>query len=136
VQYPDRSVELVVQPGVRAVGDPNLLRVVMDNLLGNAWKYTGRTANARVEFGMTEREGERVYYVRDNGAGYDPAYAGKLFKPFQRLHRPDEFDGHGIGLATVLRVVSRHGGRVWSNGQVDKGATFYFTVVTDRARAW
>jgi PAS domain S-box-containing protein len=132
-QHPDRGVDVVLEPKVCAVGDPNLLRVVMDNLLGNAWKYTSRMANARIEFGMTERNGQRVYHVRDNGAGYDPAYADKLFKPFQRLHRPDEFEGHGIGLATVLRVVSRHGGRAWAHGQVDNGATFYFTLGTDRA---
>jgi light-regulated signal transduction histidine kinase (bacteriophytochrome) len=128
VQHPDRLVRLVLQPGVNAVGDANLLRVVMDNLLGNAWKYTARSANAQIEFGMTERDGERIYHVRDNGVGFDPAYAGKLFKPFQRLHRSDEFEGHGIGLATVLRVVSRHGGRAWAVGNVDGGATFYFTL--------
>jgi PAS domain S-box-containing protein len=132
-QHPDRSVEVVLQPNVRAVGDPNLLRVVMDNLLGNSWKYTSRTANARIEFGATEQDGERTYRVGDNGAGYDPAYAGKLFKPFQRLHHTDEFEGHGIGLATVLRVVSRHGGRAWSEGAIGKGATFYFSLGTDRA---
>jgi len=132
VQHPDRSVQVDLQPGVRAVGDPNLLRVVLDNLLGNAWKYTSRSANAQIELGMTERGGERVYHVRDNGVGYDPAYVGKLFRPFQRLHRAEEFEGHGIGLATVLRVVSRHGGRVWSVGEVGKGATFFFTLGTDR----
>jgi light-regulated signal transduction histidine kinase (bacteriophytochrome) len=132
-QQPDRPVEVVLQPGVRAIGDPNLLRVVMDNLLNNAWKYTSRTAHARIEFGMTESDGQQVYYVQDNGAGYDPAYADKLFKPFQRLHRTDEFEGHGIGLATVLRVVSRHGGRAWSNGAIGKGATFYFTLETETA---
>jgi light-regulated signal transduction histidine kinase (bacteriophytochrome) len=131
---PDRSVAVSIQPGVTATGDPNLLRVVLDNLLGNAWKYTGQTADARVEFGMTEQDGERAYFVRDNGAGYDPAYADKLFEPFQRLHRPDEFDGHGIGLATVRRVVARHGGRTWAEGAVGKGATVYFTLGTDRVQ--
>lgn len=134
-QQPDRSVDVKLQAGVRAFGDPNLIRVVMDNLLNNAWKYTSRAADARIEFGMTQKGGERIYHVRDNGAGYDPAYADKLFKPFQRLHRTDEFEGHGIGLATVLRVVSRHGGRVWSEGGIGKGATFYFTLGTERAEA-
>jgi PAS domain S-box-containing protein len=128
---PARAVEVVIPPGVTATGDPSLLRVVLDNLLGNAWKYTGRTAHPRIEFGAAERDGERAYFVRDNGAGYDPAYAGKLFEPFQRLHRPDEFEGHGIGLATVRRVVNRHGGRAWADGQVGKGATVYFTLGTD-----
>jgi len=132
VRHPDRSVEFVVQSRVNAIGDSNLLRVVMDNLLGNAWKYTSRAANARIEFGVTGRDGERVYHVRDNGVGFDPTYTNKLFKPFQRLHRSDEFEGHGIGLATVLRVVSRHGGRAWAIGKVDGGATFYFTLGTDR----
>ena len=132
-QQPDRAIEVALQSGVRAVGDPNLLRVVMENLLNNAWKYTSRTTGARIAFGMSELDAGRVYYVQDNGAGYDPAYADKLFKPFQRLHRTDEFEGHGIGLATVLRVVSRHGGRAWSEGAIGKGATFYFTLGTESA---
>jgi PAS domain S-box-containing protein len=132
---PGRAVEVAIQPGVTATGDPSLLRVVLDNLIGNAWKYTARTADARVEFGATDRDGERAYFVRDNGAGFDPAYAGKLFEPFQRLHRPDEFEGHGIGLATVRRVVNRHGGRAWADGQVGHGATVYFTLGAEAGAA-
>jgi PAS domain S-box-containing protein len=132
---PDRAVAVGIQPGVTATGDPSLLRVVLDNLLGTAWKYTGRTDRPRIEFGTTDRDGGRAYFVRDNGAGYDPAYATKLFEPFQRLHRPDEFEGHGIGLATVRRVVNRHGGRAWADGQVGRGATIYFTLGTDAAEA-
>ena len=130
-QSPARSVEVSIQPKLTATGDPNLLRVVLDNLLGNAWKYTAQNADARVEFGAMDQDGERVYFVRDNGAGYDPAYAYKLFQPFQRLHRPDEFEGHGIGLATVRRVIARHGGRTWAEGAVGKGATVYFTLGAD-----
>jgi PAS domain S-box-containing protein len=127
-QNPERVVDVAVEPGISAIGDANLLRLVLDNLLSNAWKYTGRTTDARIEFGTQVRDGERVYFVRDNGVGYDPKYAHKLFKPFQRLHRPDEFEGHGIGLATVRRVVTRHGGKTWAEGDLDKGATFYFTL--------
>ncbi|MCL5958677.1 MAG: ATP-binding protein [Chloroflexi bacterium] len=97
-------------------------------VLGNAWKFTSRHAQARIEFGATGREGRTVYYVRDDGAGFDAAYADKLFGAFQRLHGEREFPGSGIGLATVQRIISRHGGRVWAEGKVEKGATFYFTL--------
>ncbi|MBI3140614.1 MAG: PAS domain S-box protein [Rhodocyclales bacterium] len=123
-----RQVEFLVAHQVEAQADPTLMRVVLDNLLGNAWKFTGRTAAARIEFGARADNGERVYFVRDNGAGFDPAYADKLFRTFQRLHRPDEFPGTGIGLATVHRIIQRHGGRVWAEGAVGEGATFYFTL--------
>ena len=129
---PVRSVAVTVQSGIMGMGDLNLLRVVLENLLGNAWKYTARTVDARIDFGMEERDGEPVYFVRDNGAGFEMAYVGKLFQPFQRLHRSDEFEGHGIGLATVRRVIHRHGGRTWAEGAVGKGATVYFTLESNR----
>ena len=125
---PDRSVDVAVAPGVVAEGDERLLRIVLENLLGNAWKFTRRCPQARVEVGHEEREGEPVYRVRDNGAGFEMAYAAKLFDPFQRLHAASEFEGTGIGLATVQRIVARHGGRVWAEGAVGRGATFSFTL--------
>jgi len=102
--------------------------VLLENLIGNAWKFTGRTPGARIVFGAEEGDGPRVYYVQDNGAGFDMAYAGKLFAPFQRLHSAKMFAGMGIGLATVQRVVQRHGGRIWAEGAVGSGATFRFTL--------
>ncbi len=126
--HPDRRVDLVVAPGLSADGDPHLLRIVLENLLGNAWKFTGARERARVEFGAVPHDGTTAYYVRDNGVGFDMAYAGKLFGAFQRLHAVTEFPGTGIGLATVQRIVHRHGGRVWAEGAVDEGATFYFTL--------
>ena len=120
--------EVVIAESVTAQADPALLRIVLENLLDNAWKFSSRTPGALIEFGMAEAGGKRAYFVRDNGAGFDPAYADKLFKPFQRLHQPDEFAGTGIGLATVQRIVQRHGGRVWAEGAPGKGATFWFTL--------
>ena len=125
---PGRVVEWIIAPGVTARGDPNLLRVVLDNLLGNAWKYTAKHPRARIEFGTFQEEGNTVYFVQDDGAGFDPAYGSRLFRPFQRLHRPNEFEGHGIGLATVQRIIRRHGGKIWATGAVDKGAKFFFTL--------
>jgi light-regulated signal transduction histidine kinase (bacteriophytochrome) len=100
----------------------------MENLLGNAWKYTGRHPGARIEFGTTGKDGHTVYFVKDDGAGFDMKYVDKLFAPFQRLHASADFPGTGIGLATIQRIVRRHGGEVWVEGQVEKGATFYFTL--------
>ncbi len=125
---PGRAVELAVADGIVAGGDPRLLRVVLDNLLGNAWKFTGRREHARIEFGAVRRIGRMDCFVRDNGAGFDAAYAARLFGAFQRLHSSAEFPGSGIGLATVQRIVHRHGGRVWAEGEVDKGATFWFNI--------
>jgi PAS domain S-box-containing protein len=125
---PERKVEVAIESGCTAQGDPQLLRVLMQNLLENAWKYTRRTEPARIAFGRETREGETVFFVRDNGVGFDMQYAERLFAPFQRLHRPEEFEGTGIGLATVARVTHRHGGRVWAEAETDKGAVFRFTL--------
>lgn len=125
---PGREVEAVVAPGLFADGDRSLLRVVLENLLGNAWKYTSKVEAARIELGSEARSEGLLFFVRDNGAGFDPAYAHKLFQPFQRLHREAEFPGHGVGLATVLRVVRRHGGAVGAEGSVGNGARFWFTM--------
>lgn len=124
----ERSVEWRLEEGLVARGDPRLLAIALDNLLGNAWKFTARGPHARIDVGATRREGELVYFVRDTGAGFDMAYASKLFGVFQRLHTAAEFEGTGIGLATVQRIVQRHGGRVWAEGAVNQGATFFFTL--------
>jgi light-regulated signal transduction histidine kinase (bacteriophytochrome) len=125
---PERQVEFVITAGLVVRGDARLLRVALDNLLGNAWKYTSKHPRARIEFGFMQVNGQPAYFVRDDGAGFDMAYAGKLFGAFQRLHRSDEFEGSGIGLATVQRIIHRHGGRIWAEGAVEQGATFYFTL--------
>ena len=129
---PGREVEFVTEEKIMAWGDVSLLKVALENLLGNAWKFTANEKEARIEFGADRDPGPGflapVYYVRDNGAGFDQAYADKLFGAFQRLHGQDEFEGTGIGLATVARIVHRHGGRVWAEGSVGEGATFYFTL--------
>jgi light-regulated signal transduction histidine kinase (bacteriophytochrome) len=105
-----------------------LLQIALENLLGNAWKFTRKQPQPRIEFGVTEQDGMSVYFVRDNGAGFDMAHAGKLFGAFERLHADPEFEGTGIGLATVRRVIQRHGGKVWAEGKPGQGATFYFTL--------
>jgi PAS domain S-box-containing protein len=125
---PERQVEFVIAEGLTVNGDAVLLRAVLDNLLSNAWKFTGKQTTARIELGVTQHEGKRAYFVRDDGAGFDMTYVGKLFAPFQRLHATSEFAGTGIGLATVQRIINRHGGKVWAEGAVGKGASFYFTL--------
>jgi PAS domain S-box-containing protein len=125
---PDRAVDITVQEALRADVDLRLARALFENLLENAWKFTSKVPSARIECGATDKDGSRVFYVRDNGAGFDMAFANNLFAPFHRLHTVDEFPGTGIGLATVQRIVHRHGGRVWAEGVVDGGATFYFTL--------
>ncbi len=125
---PGRAAEFVIAPRAPASGDPSMLRILVENLLGNAWKYTSKHPAARIEFGTREQAGETVYFVKDDGAGFDMEYVGKLFHPFQRLHLASEFDGTGIGLATVERIVRRHGGRVWADSAVERGATFSFTL--------
>jgi light-regulated signal transduction histidine kinase (bacteriophytochrome)/HAMP domain-containing protein len=132
---PDRLVELIIQPGIQAEGDVRLLRLALENLFGNAWKFTSRCEQTFIEFGIVsgresqpDRSDRPVYFVRDNGAGFDPAYSDKLFGVFQRLHLPSEFPGTGIGLATVQRIIHRHRGQIWAEGAVDEGATFFFTL--------
>lgn len=117
-----------IAPSLTAQADPRLIVVVLDNLLSNAWKYSSRTENAQIDFGAENRNGETVYFVKDNGAGFDMRYADKLFTPFQRLHSTQEFQGTGVGLATVARIIRRHGGRIWAHSEPGKGATFYFTI--------
>jgi light-regulated signal transduction histidine kinase (bacteriophytochrome) len=128
---PSRQVELRVEAGLSTQGDTRLLRDVLENLLSNAWKFTSKSRPARIEVGSTVQEGRPVFFVRDNGVGFDMQHASQLFGAFQRLH--PEFEGHGIGLATVQRIVHRHGGRIWGEGQVGAGATFYFTIGEDIA---
>jgi PAS domain S-box-containing protein len=125
---PQRKITVNISPGIRGWVDKSLFENLMDNLLGNAWKYTSKTQNSRIEFGTTTHGNETVYFVRDNGAGFDMQYANKLFNAFHRLHGVDEFAGTGIGLATVSRILQRHGGRIWPEAEVGKGATFYFTL--------
>jgi len=125
---PQRQVEFAIEPGISVEGEPRLLEVLLDNLLRNSWKFTGTHATARIEFASVQVGDERLYYVRDDGVGFDPSQASRLFAPFQRLHSPREFEGHGVGLATVKRIVGIHGGRVWAEGASDQGATIYFTL--------
>lgn len=124
----DRTVEVTVQPGINVHGDRRLIGDLFSNLIGNAWKFTRNTDHARIEVGQTRQGRMALLYVKDNGAGFDMAYAQKLFQPFQRLHSADQFSGNGVGLATVARIVERHGGRIWSEAEPNKGATFYFTL--------
>jgi hypothetical protein len=123
-----RAVATRVQPGMMVQCDPRLVRVVLENLLTNAWKFTSRREQASIEVGQISRDSETAFFVRDNGVGFDPTFADKLFGPFQRLHDASEFPGTGIGLATVRRIVQRHGGRVWAESQLGQGACFYFTL--------
>jgi PAS domain S-box-containing protein len=125
---PERKVDWAIKDSAPAHGDPSLLRGVLENLLGNAWKYTGRTASPRIEFGSYEHGGERTFYVQDNGAGFDMAHAALLFSPFQRLHAEADFPGNGIGLATVQRIIHRHGGRIWAEARKGQGAKFSWTL--------
>ncbi|MGH7142713.1 MAG: response regulator [Planctomycetota bacterium] len=125
---PERKVEFAIESGLIALADRDLIHVALENLLRNAWKYTGRHPAARIEFGRTSAEGRTCFFVRDDGAGFDMAYAGKLFTAFQRLHGERDFEGTGIGLATVLRVIERHGGAIWAEAAVEQGATFFFTL--------
>lgn len=125
---PERPVTFMIMEGIEADGDARLLRVVLENLIGNAWKFTGKKAEAIIEFSKFELEGKIVYFVRDNGAGFNMCEADRLFGAFQRLHSKDEFEGTGIGLATVQRIIQRHGGQVWPEGKEDEGASFYFSL--------
>ncbi len=125
---PDRVAQITISPEMRVVADESLLCIVLENLLRNAWKYTSKVRLAEIEFGSFEQDSRTIYFIRDNGAGFDPRLSDRLFQPFQRLHTESEFPGTGIGLATVQRVIARHGGRVWAEGDLDKGATAYFTL--------
>jgi signal transduction histidine kinase len=123
-----RLVRFSIARGAQVFADEGLMQVVLENLMGNAWKYTSKQESSEIEFGSTDENGEAVFFVRDNGAGFNPRYADRLFRPFQRLHSQVEFSGTGVGLATAYRIISRHGGKIWATGEVGKGATFYFTV--------
>jgi len=125
---PGRDVDVVVAPDLRVDADDKLMRIMLDNILGNAWKFTSRRAHGRIEFGVVVDHRDQVFFARDNGAGFNAAYVARMFAPFQRLHSPSEFAGTGIGLATVQRIIERHGGRIWAEGSLDAGATFYFTL--------
>jgi light-regulated signal transduction histidine kinase (bacteriophytochrome) len=126
---PERQVEWAIAPGLVSDGDARLLRIVLENLLNNSWKFTSLRIDSRIEFNATlQEDGKIAYFVRDNGAGFDMAYANKLFGAFARLHSTTQFPGTGIGLATVQRIIHRHGGRVWAQGAVEQGASFYFTL--------
>jgi len=125
---PERAVTVRIQPGLAAHGDPTLLRMVLDNLLGNAWKYTAKRADAQIDFEQAAQDGRPVFMVSDNGAGFDMRFADRLFGVFQRLHSSSEFQGTGVGLASVRRIVRRHGGDIWAEAEVGRGAKFYFTL--------
>ena len=123
-----RQVQFKLARGAHVFADEGLMQVMLENLIGNAWKYTSKVDAAVIEFGSTHEKGETTFFVRDNGAGFNPRYADRLFRPFQRLHSQSEFAGTGVGLATAYRIITRHGGKIWARGDVDKGATFFFTV--------
>src|SRR5207237_1312034 len=125
---PERQAEFLIAARLAAEGDANLLAIVLENLMGNAWKYSSKRSHVRIEVGATSRDGRPVYFVRDNGAGFDMAYASNVLGVFQRLHSVREFEGTGIGLATDQRIVRRHGGHIWADGKVDQCATFYFAL--------
>ena len=127
-RQPERDVSLVVEEGLTTDGDPQLLKIALQNLLGNSWKFTGKRRDPRIEFRVLPDGPSRAFFVRDNGAGFDMAYSDKLFGPFQRLHSHEEFEGTGVGLATVQRIVTRHGGRIWAEASVGQGATVFFTL--------
>jgi PAS domain S-box-containing protein len=128
---PNRKVNFRIEPNILGHCDPQLIRIVLENLIGNSWKFTSHHSTATIEFNMTFENNTPVYFIRDDGAGFDMQYAGKLFAPFQRMHKEDEFSGTGVGLATVQRIIYRHGGKVWAQGEVEKGATFFFTLGTN-----
>ncbi|HLZ39872.1 MAG TPA: ATP-binding protein [Candidatus Sulfotelmatobacter sp.] len=130
---PDRKVEFVIAPKAEVVGDAHLLQIVMDNLLRNAWKYTSHHESARIEFGISHENGRTVYFVKDDGSGFEQRSAARLFQPFQRLHSTAEFPGSGVGLATVRRIIQRHGGEVWAQAAVEQGAVFKFTLGSSSA---
>lgn len=125
---PDHPVEIIISDGLTVEADAHLLTIALHNLLGNAWKYTKKAAHPLIEIGQTEHDGKSCFFIRDNGTGFDMAYKERLFAPFQRLHSDEEFEGSGVGLATVLRIMQKHGGTVWAEGSLGNGAVFYFTL--------
>jgi light-regulated signal transduction histidine kinase (bacteriophytochrome) len=127
---PKRSVRIAIQENVFANCDPGLMKIVMENLLSNSWKFTRRKEDPMIGFGVDFKEDNAIYYVRDNGAGFDMKFIERLFKPFHRLHSESEFEGTGVGLATVYRIIKKHGGDIWADAIKNKGATFYFTLQT------
>ena len=134
-ENPNREVTCTIQPHLAVYADEPLMLVMLENLLHNAWKFTAQTAMPRIEVGAEQRDEGRVFFVHDNGAGFDMAHVNKIFRPFQRLHHETAFPGTGIGLATVRRIANRHGGRVWAQGAVGQGATFFFTIRNERHRS-
>jgi len=132
----DRQVDVAIEDGIIVDADSRLMRIALENLMGNSWKFTANTAASRIEFGRRQDSDRVTFFVRDNGAGFDMTHAAKMFRPFQRLHSDSEFSGTGIGLATVYRIVDRHGGRVWAEGKVGQGATFSFTIPSARHKAY
>lgn len=127
-RHPARRCTVDIEPGLSDRGDMRLLTIALENLIGNAWKFTGKRANAHIQFGSVARDGKRIYYVRDNGAGFAPQHASRLFTPFHRQHNASDFEGTGIGLSIVKRIIERHGGRVWADAAPDEGATFHFSL--------
>ena len=130
---PERTVQFEIEDAISTWGDPGLIRIVMGNLLSNAWKYTSRADGAKISFSATRENGITTYKLQDNGVGFDMKYADKLFEVFQRLHGKDEFEGTGVGLATVKRAINRHHGSIWTKGEQDKGASFFFTLPEEPA---
>ena len=128
---PGRKVRLMIREGLLDYCDPKLLRVVFQNLFDNAWKYSGKEKESVIEFSRTKKDGKTVYLIRDNGVGFDMVYYDKLFTPFQRLHSDDQFSGNGIGLATVKRIILKHGGLIWAESALGEGAAFYFTLYSE-----
>ena len=127
--HPQRNVRLSIKPDMRILGDPGLIRIALENLVGNAWKFTARASQARIEVGsVLSQDGNTIYFVRDNGAGFDMRQSERLFRPFERLHTAEEFDGTGVGLSIVQRIIERHGGRIWAESEVGKGSTFHFRL--------
>jgi light-regulated signal transduction histidine kinase (bacteriophytochrome) len=125
---PERKIGFAIESDIFAKGDPSLLHIALYNLIENAWKFSAKLPQAKIEFGITRQENSEVYFVKDNGIGFNMQYNDKLFKPFQRLHANTDFPGHGIGLATVQRVISRHGGKIWADSEQGKGTAIYFTL--------
>lgn len=128
IEDPERALVINIQQGMEALGDKDLVQVVLNNLIGNAWKYSKTKSETHIDIGMSEQKGQQIYYVKDNGVGFNMKYADQLLKPFNRLHSADEFEGSGIGLATVNRIIERHHGKIWVESEIDKGSKFYFTL--------